>query len=244
MPATHTRAFDPYAFAPYAFNRRAPLSARRGLLLSLSLACLLLAALSGCARVLDPGPAPTHLLLAPAMPAPGAPGAPGAGGALPLQLAVSLPETSRMLDTDRIALVLGGVTGREVRYYAGAKWTSPAPRLVQRLLVEAFERNGRLDGAAEESAGIYPDYRLMSDLRRFNTRMVGGASAPTVEVELALRLVDLKTGRIVAFTAIGRDCPAAGSGLPQVAEAFETAMGDVLARATAWSLDAMAATRS
>ncbi len=238
MPATDTRAFDPYAFAPYAFNRRAPLSARRGLLLSLSLACLLLAALSGCARVLDPGPAPTHLLLAPAMPAP------GAGGALPLQLAVSLPETSRMLDTDRIALVLGGVTGREVRYYAGAKWTSPAPRLVQRLLVEAFERNGRLDGAAEESAGIYPDYRLMSDLRRFNTRMTGGASAPTVEVELALRLVDLKTGRIVAFTAIGHDCPAAGSGLPQVAEAFETAMGDVLARATAWSLDAMAATRS
>ncbi len=66
MPATHTRAFDPYAFAPYAFdpyafdpyafNRRASLSARRGLLLSLSLACLLLATLSGCARVLDPGP--------------------------------------------------------------------------------------------------------------------------------------------------------------------------------------------
>ncbi len=118
MPATDTRAFDPYAFAPYAFNRRAPLSARRGLLLSLSLACLLLAALSGCARVLDPGPAPTHLLLAPAMPAP------GAGGALPLQLAVSLPETSRMLDTDRIALVLGGVTGPAPRraWCSGCWW--------------------------------------------------------------------------------------------------------------------------
>ena len=148
-----------------------------------------------------------------------------------------------MLDTDRIALVLGGGAGREVRYYAGAKWTSPAPRLVQRLLVEAFERNGRLDGAAEESAGIYPDYRLMSDLRRFNTRVDEGA-APLVEVELALRLVDLKTGRIVAFTSLVRQCAAAGSGLPQLAEAFETAMGDVLARATAWSLEAMAAPRS
>lgn len=210
---------------------------RRKHRLWLLLLSLLLVVLPGCARVLDPGPAPTHLLLAPAMPGP------GAGGALHLQLAVSLPETSRMLDTDRIVLVLGGASGREVRYYAGAKWTSPAPRLVQRLLVEAFERVGRLDGAAEESAGIYPDYRLMIDLRRFNTRMGEGA-APLIEVELALRLVDLKTGRIVAFTAIGRDCPAAGSGLPQVAEAFETAMGDVLARATAWSLDAMAAAHS
>ncbi len=214
---------------------------RRGRALSaphlFCLFCLLLAVLPGCARVLDPGPAPTHLLLAPAMPGP------GAGGALHLQLAVSLPETSRMLDTDRIVLVLGGANGREVRYYAGAKWTSPAPRLVQRLLVEAFERVGRLDGAAEESAGIYPDYRLMTDLRRFNTRM-GEGGVPLVEVELALRLVDLKTGRIVAFTAIGRDCRAAGSALPQVAEAFEIAMGDVLARATAWSLEAMASPRS
>lgn len=212
-------------------------SARRGQWLWLSLLGLLLAVLPGCARVLDPGPAPTHLLLSPAMPGP------GGGGPIHLQLAVSLPETSRMLDTDRIVLVLGGATGREVRQYAEAKWTSPAPRLVQRLLVEAFERNGRLDGAAEESAGIYPDYRLMTDLRRFNTRMGEGA-APLIEVELALRLVDLKTGRIVAFTAIGRDCPAAGSALTQVAAAFETAMGDVLARATAWSLEAMAAARS
>ncbi|HCG05811.1 MAG TPA: ABC transporter [Desulfovibrio sp.] len=194
--------------------------------------------LPGCAGVLDPGPAPTHLLLAPAMPAP------AEGGPLRLQLAVALPETSRMLDTDRIALVLGAGAGREVRYYAGAKWTSPAPRLVQRLLVEAFERAGRLDGAAEESAGIYPDYRLMTDLRRFNTRADGGASVPEVEVELALRLVDLKTGRIVAFTAVERRMAATGSGLPQVAAAFEAAMGDVLARATAWSLTAMAAARS
>ncbi len=206
-------------------------------LFRLFLLCLALAVLPGCARVLDPGPAPTHLLLAPAMPAP------GAGGPVHLQLAVALPETSRMLDTDRIALVLGGGAGREVRYYAGAKWTSPAPRLVQRLLVEAFERNGRLDGAAEESAGIYPDYRLMSDLRRFNTRVDEGA-APLVEVELALRLVDLKTGRIVAFISLARQCTAAGSGLPQLAEAFETAMSDVLARAAAWSLEAMAAPRS
>jgi len=206
--------------------------------LALCLLFLLSWVLSGCAGVLDPGPAPTHLLLAPAMPAP------AAGAPLRLQLAVALPETSRMLDTDRIALVLGAGAGREVRYYAGAKWTSPAPRLVQRLLVEAFERAGRLDGAAEESAGIYPDYRLMTDLRRFNTRTDGGASVPEVEVELALRLVDLKTGRIVAFTAVERRVAATGSGLPQVAAAFETAMGDVLARATAWSLDAMAAASS
>lgn len=207
------------------------------MLFALWLSGLLLAVLPGCARVLDPGPAPTQLLLAPAMPAP------GPGGALHLQLAVSLPETGRMLDTERIALVLGGAVGREVRYYTGARWTSPAPRLVQRLLVEAFERNGRLDGAAEEAAGIYPDYRLMVDLRRFNIRMDDGAAAPLVEVELALRLVDLKTGRIVAFTAVGHDCPAAGHGLRQVAEAFETAMTDVLARTVAWGLDSMAAAR-
>lgn len=224
---------DPRAFAAARPARRAMPT-----LLTPCLLLLLALLLPGCARVLDPGPAPTHLVLAPAMPDR------AAGAPLHLQLAVALPETSRMLDTDRIALVLGAGAGREVRYYAGAKWTSPAPRLVQRLLVEAFERAGRLDGAAEESAGIYPDYRLMTDLRRFNTRMDGDASTPEVDVELALRLIDLKTGRIVAFTAVERRVAAAGSGLPQVAEAFETAMGEVLARATAWSLNAMAAARS
>lgn len=195
---------------------------------------LALAALPGCTRVFDPGPAPAHLVLAPAMP----PAASG-GARLPLQLAVALPETGRVLDTDRIALVVGG---REVRYYAGVKWASPVPRMVQRLLVEAFERDGRLAGAAEESAGIYPDYRLMSDLRRFDVSVPGsGDAAPVVKVELALRLVELRTGRIGAFTTITRERMATGSGLPQIAETFEQLLGEVLAQATAWSIDAMKA---
>ena len=52
-------------------------------------------------------------------------------------LAIARPDVADVHDTQRLALQ----RGQTMDYYADAQWTDSAPRLLQSLLVEAFEKS-------------------------------------------------------------------------------------------------------
>jgi cholesterol transport system auxiliary component len=196
----------------------------------LCLACCLAlgSSLAGCA-VLDPGPPAARILLDPELPAP------GTAAPLPLQIAVVEPSADDILATDRIAAVFNGF---EVRYVAGARWAAPVPRLLQRFLIDALEHTGRFAGVGDGGGGMRSDIRLLCDIRRFGLRYRGG-EPPVAEVSLLLRLMEVKTGRILATLPLSGQERITTDDLGHQVLAFTAIMGELLARSGAWAVETL-----
>jgi cholesterol transport system auxiliary component len=149
------------------------------------------------------------------------------------QLAVARPDTARSLDTERIALV----RGETMDYYADAQWTDAVPRLVQSLLIEAFEESGCLPGVARESDKGHSDYTLETEIREFSAQYEQGDGAPLIVVEIEARLLTAK-GEVAAMLQAKGSQRARQNAVTSVVEAFDAACGKALDEIVAWVLSA------
>ena len=182
--------------------------------------------LGGCGSLLGPSsPPPQIYRLDPVLP-------PWeAGSNVPWQLAVARPTAMQTLDTERIALMRGAA----MDYYADAQWNDSVPRLVQSLLVEAFERSGRILAVARESEGVRGDYTLETEIRDFDAQYATENGAPTVVVDVMARLLGAQ-GAVVASQEVKQSAPAAANSVASVVAAFDQAVGAVLAQIVARTL--------
>ncbi|MGH6878021.1 MAG: ABC-type transport auxiliary lipoprotein family protein [Rhizomicrobium sp.] len=205
-------------------NARSILLSRRHIFLA-GAAMLVLA---GCGSLLSPSnPPPQIYRLAPNFPAP------ATGVPVSWQLAIARPTTTQTLDTERIALVRGAV----MNYYADAQWNDGVPRLVQSLLVEAFERSGRIAAVARESAGLRADYTLATEIRDFDAQYDSANGAPMVVVEIETKLMGSR-GSVVASLDARQTTRADRNSVAAVVAAFDEAAGAALAQIVAWTLQA------
>jgi cholesterol transport system auxiliary component len=195
---------------------------------SLVPASLALLALSGCGSLIGPSNPPLQIYrLAPEFPA-------AAGGApVTWQLSVGRPTTAQTLDSERVALVRGAT----MDYYADAQWNDTVPRLVQSLLVEAFERSGRIAAVAPESEGLRTDFMLVTELRDFEAQYGDANGAPIVTVDIAAKLLD-SHGKVVSAHEAHQTTPATQNSVAAVVAAFDQATAAALTELVGWTLQA------
>jgi cholesterol transport system auxiliary component len=183
--------------------------------------------LSGCGGLLGPSnPPPQIYVLKPRLEV--LTDAP----AVSWQLAISRPEMAETLDTDRIALIRGAT----MDYYADAQWTDTASRLLQALLVEAFQSSGRILGVGRDTGEVRADYILQTQVRDFEAQYQGENGAPTVVVAMSARLTAARTRAVVASFEASRSVSAAQNSVPAVIEAFDTAASEALEDIARWAL--------
>jgi cholesterol transport system auxiliary component len=155
-----------------------------------------------------------------------------ASPALDWQLLIEQPRASSALDTTRIAVMpRPGV----LEVYADARWRDPAPALLRSLLVEAFERDGRVPGVSSSDSGISADYALAMELRDFQIEIDGDGNAAAV-VRLTVKLLDRKSNRIVASQSFAESAAAAGSDPSSAFPAFSEALNRVLPAIVEWTV--------
>ncbi len=202
---------------PVLLSRRAILPASAALL-----------ALAGCGSLIGPsGPPPQIYRLAPDFPA-------AAGGApVRWQLAIARPNTTQTLDSERIALSRGAT----MDYYADAQWNDTVPRLLQSLLVEAFERSGRITAVAPESEGLHVDYLLVTELRDFDAQYDSANGAPVASVDIAAKLLDSR-GKAITARNTHQTTRATQNSIASVVAAFDQATSAALSELAAWALQA------
>jgi cholesterol transport system auxiliary component len=140
------------------------------------------------------------------------------------QLVVELPTAAAGIDSSRIALSHNPFT---LEYYAKAAWTDNAPGMIQSLLVESFERTGKIVAVGPESAGLRPDFILKTDLRTFQANYKGDDPVPTVMVRMSAKLVAMPQRRIVRAVTSEKSVKARGSKFEDVLNAFDDAIGHV-----------------
>lgn len=98
-------------------------------------------------------------------------------------LRVLTPQSSRVLDSDRI--VIARPDGR-LAAWRGLRWTDPAPALLRDRLVETFMRDARTTGVANDGEAIAAALELHGTLRAFQLEQRGPASLVVIRFDARL----------------------------------------------------------
>jgi len=149
------------------------------------------------------------------------------------QLVVEEPSAAGGLQVQSIALRTRAI---ELQYFAGARWTERAPRMIQTLLVESFENSGKIIAVGRQTIGLRSDFNLKTELREFQAEYANPNQPPMVHVRLSARLIQQPRREIIASENFDAKVVAASTSMEDVILAFDDALGKVIRRTVEWSL--------
>ncbi|WP_417482210.1 ABC-type transport auxiliary lipoprotein family protein [Maricaulis sp.] len=143
------------------------------------------------------------------------------------------PLAPRGLAGDEIALQMAD---GHIAYMAAARWISPAPRVMQNLIVDTFNAtDSRLAPALPED-GVRADYELRLSLDEFEAVYDQGDNrAPLVRVRLSTRLVAARGRRFVGSTVLVGEVRASSNRIGAIVAAFDQASTQVSRELADWT---------
>lgn len=190
-------------------------------------ACLGIVLLAGCS-ILGTKPKDAATVYAPDPRVQAEPGWP----TVRWQLALGRPHGARNIDSLRIAV---RPSPNELQVYKSAQWARPPGEMLEDALLRALEDSGRIPAVGRQGSGIGTDYRLLLDLRRFESDYTGSAT-PAATIEVSAKLLHVKSQQVVAARTFLQAQPAAGTAVPDVVAAFEQALATIARDLAGWTL--------
>lgn len=148
--------------------------------------------------------------------------------ALGLQIVITQPSAVAPLDTDRI-VVRSPTMGLTV--LPGAQWSDQLPNLLQSRMIQAYENARLLKAVGRPSDRLSSDYSLNSEIRRFEI----DASRGEAVVEIAVKFVGDRSGKIAAARVLVGRAPATANSGAEATVALNAAMGQVLRELVTWT---------
>ncbi len=149
------------------------------------------------------------------------------------QLAVTEPQVATALDTLRIVV---RPTPNEFQTYQGARWARLPSSMVADSLMQSLESSGRIAGVARQGTGISADYRLVLELRRFESEYPAGDAVPRAVIDLQAKLLHVKDQRIVASRSFAQSVPAESPAVGDVVLAFQSGLNRNSRDIVGWTL--------
>jgi cholesterol transport system auxiliary component len=149
------------------------------------------------------------------------------------QLSIGNPEAARMIDSLRIAV---RPSPEEVQVYKGASWAKMPSDMLEDAVLRALEDSGNIPAVARQGSGIAADYKLVMDLRRFESDYSGGAT-PNATIEINAKLLHSAGGQdVVASRTFVQSVPANSTAVADVVDAFNRGLGQVAHDVAGWTL--------
>ncbi|MGL4284700.1 MAG: ABC-type transport auxiliary lipoprotein family protein [Phreatobacter sp.] len=145
------------------------------------------------------------------------------------QLIVVEPKAIASLDTERIA-VRGA--GGAVSYLSDGAWADRLPKLLQARVIRAFENANHLRSVGRPGDRLASDFQLLSEIRSFEVVVGGGTEAV---VEISVKLVNDRSGRILAGQVFSGRAPIGGIDAANVSASFDRALQTVLRDIVVWA---------
>lgn len=153
---------------------------------------------------------------------------------LSAQLTVDRVSAPAGLDTERIALTRTPVS---IDYFADAAWTDRVPNILRTAMTQSFENSGAFAAIGTDTFVPRTDYLLGVEVRDFEAAYDSQRAAPTATIGLALKLLELPGRKIIAQTLIRARQPAAANEIPQIVDAFNTALHQAISDTVRWAAD-------
>ena len=135
------------------------------------------------------------------------------------QLIVQEPVAAANIDTARI---IARQTPLTVEYYKGVAWIDRAPRMVQTLIIESFERTNKIVSVGREAIGLRADYTK--------------GSVPSVLIRMNVKLIKMPERTIVGSATFESRIETEGTSMEAIVTAYNEALGKVLKRTVEWTL--------
>jgi cholesterol transport system auxiliary component len=154
---------------------------------------------------------------------------PARAGAVRGQLLVVEPKAIASLDTERIA-VRG--PGGAYSYLSDGAWADRLPKLLQARIIQAFENANRLRSVGRPGDRLASDWQLLADIRSFEVVAQGAAE---VVVEMSVKLVNDRSGRILAGRVFSARAPTAGTDAANASTAFNGAVQAIMREIVLWT---------
>lgn len=151
--------------------------------------------------------------------------------ALPWSLRLNKPKASETLDSSKIAVI---PQGDLISSYKGARWSDAAPVLLRNRMLDAFQRDGRVQLLSTDDSNLQADYELGGELQAFQSEYT--AQGVEVVIRLDARLVRDSTQRILASRRFEVRQPVTGTGVPAVVAGFGQASDKLLAQVLEWAV--------
>ena len=146
------------------------------------------------------------------------------------QLLIPEPSALKTLDSERIVVA----TGPKLSYYPGAQWPDRMPKVFQAKAIEAFEGSKRARAVGRPGEGLSIDYQLLTNIRSFEYRSNGDDGSAYIEV--SVKVMDDRTGRIVATRVFKGEAPVSGDSAEEVVAGVDAALARVLSDLVRWTL--------
>jgi cholesterol transport system auxiliary component len=193
---------------------------------ALLIAAPMLFMLAGCGSLIGPSnPPPQIYVLDPSF-------APVNAPTVSWQLSVERPDAADVYDTQRIAIQRDGT----MDYYADAQWTDETEALVQRMVVQGFEKSGHIAAVARARDGLHADDLLQIEIRSFVARYNDDNGAPTADVELVAKLLTADHRTVIGTLDSHHQAPASANSILAAVAAFNVATGQAVDEIVAWAL--------
>ncbi len=142
-------------------------------------------------------------------------------------IVVAEPSALAALDNNRLVVM---TRGNGLAYLPDVQWADRLPKLMQVRLIQTFENAKRLTAVGRPGDRLLPAAQVNSEIRRFGIDEATGEAV----IELSVKIVNDRSGRISAGTIITRRVPAGGVSGPTAAAALDIAMQDVLRDVVLW----------
>lgn len=146
-----------------------------------------------------------------------------------VQILVPTPAALKALNSENI--VIHDAPG-SITYLKGAQWGDRLTNLVQARLVQAFENSNAVGGVGRPGDGLAINYQVQAELRDFG---INASSSPqTAKIELAVRVLNDKTGEVRATRVFTSSAPVSGAGNKAYIRALDAGFSDVTRQIVAW----------
>jgi cholesterol transport system auxiliary component len=191
----------------------------------------LLLALAGCS-ILSDKPKSTSTIYAPDPQVQADPAWPK----VEWQLVLAPPTSPRIFDSLRMAV---RPTPGELQVYRGAQWARPPSDMLQDTLLRTLEDSGRITAVARQGSGMAADYKLLLDIRRFEsdyTHRTQDNGTPAATIEVSAKLIHVASQRIAAARVFHQATPAASTSVADVSNAFERSLATLGHDLAGWTL--------
>lgn len=178
--------------------------------------------LAGCA--LSSGSTPRTFDL------PAAEGLGRSAGSSSAHIVVMTPRALTAVDNERIMVRQGG---GEISYFPDVRWSARLSSLVQARITQSFENTGRVRAVGQQGDGIAADYLIVSEIREFALDVEGGRVAA---VDIFVRLINDRSGRVVASALFEAETPVASDNVDAVVEGLRTSFAEVAGEIVTFAL--------
>ncbi len=147
-----------------------------------------------------------------------------------VQIVVAEPTAVRAVAGDSI---LVKPSAAAVTYFADAQWSDTLPRLLQARLIETLESAGSFRAVGDGRERIEADVELLTQVRAF--QIEAGTGARAARVDLFVKLVDPRTGRVLSSGTFAETATVASMEPAAGVEALNQATQAVLPQIAQWA---------